>query len=104
MHYGAIRNSRGVAIIPPAGARGAGGGGAHGGCVSGLMLLLLLLAGLLNPAASWLLGSAADHDSCWLESCSQISALCHALWCCLLLAGPILLYNRGLYIYIVRVL
>eukprot|EP01047_Picozoa_sp_COSAG01_P142507 COSAG01_NODE_73801_length_235_cov_2089.492647_1_plen_36_part_10 len=29
MHYGAIRNSRGVAIIPPAGARGAGGGGAH---------------------------------------------------------------------------
>ena len=56
MHYGAIRNSRGVAIIPPAGARGAGGGGAHGcgmrgGCLavrpSGWLLLLLLL--LLLP-------------------------------------------------------
>ena len=40
MHYGAIRNSRGVAIIPPAGARGAGGGGAHG-CVSDLAWALL---------------------------------------------------------------
>eukprot|EP01049_Picozoa_sp_SAG25_P024830 SAG25_NODE_11428_length_304_cov_1.502439_1_plen_46_part_01 len=38
MQYGAIRNSRGVIIIPPAGARGVGGGGVHGGCVSGLLL------------------------------------------------------------------
>ena len=44
MHYGAIRNSRGVAIIPPAGARGAGGGGAHA-CPACLLLLLLLLLG-----------------------------------------------------------
>ena len=57
MHYGAIRNSRGVAIIPPAGARGAGGGGAHGcgmrgGCLAvrpaGWLLLLLLLLLLLG--------------------------------------------------------
>ena len=44
MHYGAIRNSRGVAIIPPAGARGAGGGGAHG-----------YVSGRLLAAACWLL-------------------------------------------------
>ena len=57
MHYGAIRNSRGVAIIPPAGARGAGGGGAHA-CVSDP-------ACWLGPGCCcccWLLlGSAADH-------------------------------------------
>ena len=48
LQYGAIRNSMGVTIIPPAGARGVGGGGAHG-CVSGL-LLAAAAAGLLNPA------------------------------------------------------
>ena len=56
MHYDAIRNSRGVAIIPRAGARGAaaGGGGAHA-CPAcwlgpGPWLLLLAAAGLLLAA------------------------------------------------------